>query len=129
MVISLVGFICLVSAGLGLTRFLLYSGNIYFNKLNKQNRMPFMMSQVFLPFIIGTAVIIGIKQPRITELETVVAISMIVLILPTTIRARFFGNMYFDEEPKKIKLMWPWLLAAVLIIPAFRIIFGIGLRI
>jgi hypothetical protein len=58
-----------------------------------------------------------------------VAISMILLILPTTVRARVFGNMYFDEEPKKIKLMWPWLLAALLLLPAFRIIFGMGIRI
>ncbi len=129
MVISLFGFICLISAGLGLTRYVLYSGNIYFNKLDKNNRMPFIISQIFLPFIIGTAIIIWIKQPKITQLEVVVAISMILLMLPATIRARFFGNMYFDEEPKKIKVMWPWLLAALLLIPAFRFIFGMGIRI
>lgn len=129
MVIALIGFIALVAAGLGLTRFSLYSGNIYFNKLNKKNRMPFILSQVFLPFIIGTIFIIALKQPRITSLEVLVAISMIFLIFPAVVRARFFGNMYFDEEPRQIKLMWPWLLAAILLIPAFRLIFGIGVRI
>ena len=129
MVIALVGFIALVAAGLGLSKFALYSGNIYFNKLDKKNRMPFIMSQVFLPFLAGTALIIGIKQPRITGLELAVAFSMILLILPTTVRARFFGNMYFDEDPKKIKLMWPWILAAIILIPAFRFFFGIGIRI
>jgi hypothetical protein len=129
MVISLLGFICLVSAGLALTRYALYSGNIYFNKLDKKNRMPFMMSQVFLPFIMGTAIIIGIKQPKITQFEITVAISMILMLLPATIRARFFGTMYFDEDLKKIKVMWPWLIAALILIPAFRIIFGMGIRV
>jgi hypothetical protein len=129
MVIALLGFIALVSAGLGLAKFALYSGNIYFNKIDKNNRMPLVISQIFLPFVIGTILMIILKQPRINTLELTVSISMILVILPATIRARFIGNMYFDEDPKRIRLMWPWLLALLILLPAFRYFFGIGVRI
>jgi hypothetical protein len=128
MVISLFGFIFLVSAGLGMTRYFLYSGNIYFNYLDKSSKMPFIFSQILLPFIIGTAIVFGLKQPKITLLEISVSLSMLFFIIPGIIRAPFFGKMYFDQEPKKVKLMWPWILAALILIPAFRILLGIGIR-
>jgi hypothetical protein len=128
MLISLVGFVFLVTAGILSTRYFLYSGNIYFNNLDRSNRMPFVISHIFLPYIFGSAIIILIKQPRITELETTVALSMVFLVLPTTIRARFFGKMYFDEDPKKIRIMWPWILAALFLLPALRFVLGHGIR-
>jgi hypothetical protein len=128
LIISLVGFICLVSAGLISSRSLLYSGNMYFNSVDKNNRMPFMMSQVFLPLIIGSGIIYFMKYPVISQLETGVLISAIFFVLPAIIRAKFSSTMYFDEEPKKIRLLWPWILAAMILLPMFRIIFGIGVR-
>jgi hypothetical protein len=128
LIVSLVGFIFLVSAGFVIARPMMYTGNLYFNKLDSTNRMPFVMSQIFLPFCAGTLFIIMLKQPLINRLEFSVAISMIFLLLPAIIRARFFGNIYFDEDPRKIRIFWLWLLFMVLFVTAYRIIFGIGIR-
>jgi hypothetical protein len=124
-VILLIGiFVC----GLFLPRYFLVTGNIYFNDLDKGNRMHLIISQVLLPFLIGTGVIFLLKQPGITNLEMVVDSSMAFLLLPVILRARVANDLFFDEEPRKIRLHWKWILATILALVIFRILFWKGIR-
>jgi hypothetical protein len=115
--------------GILLSRFLLLSANIYFNNLSSQNRRPFLMSQVLLPFLIATAIIILIKQPMRNNFDFVVEGSMLIFILPGLIRARYTNDLFFDEEPRKFSLQWIWIFTAIAVLVLFRTFFWIGVRI
>ena len=117
-------FVC----GIFIPKFFLLTGNIYFNYLVPENRMHLVISQVLLPFVIGTGLIFLIKQPRITNLEMVVDGSMLFLLLPVVLRSRFASDLFFDEEPRKIRIKWAWMLAMGVILVAFRILFWKGIR-
>jgi branched-subunit amino acid transport protein len=90
--------------------------------------MHLIISQVLLPFLIGTGVIFLLKQPGITNLEMVVDSSMAFLLLPVILRARVANDLFFDEEPRKIRLHWKWILATILALVIFRILFWKGIR-
>jgi hypothetical protein len=119
----------MLSGGLFLSRFLLLTGNIYFNTIGKVNRSPFLMSQIFLPFLIGTGIIILVKQPLINSFELVVEGSMFLIILPAILRARLSNDLFFDEEPRKIHIKWVWILITLASFILFRIYFWKGVRI
>jgi len=119
----------MLSGGLFLSRFLLLTGNIYFNNIVKSNRSPFLMSQFFLPFLIGTGMIILVKQPLKNGFELVVEGSMLLVLLPAILRARFSNDLFFDEEPRKIRIKWVWIFLTIVAFLLFRIWFWKGVRI
>ncbi len=121
--------IAMVTSGLVFSRFMLLTGNIYFNFINKANRSPFLMSQILLPFLIGTGMITFIKQPLLNSFEPVVESSMMLILLPALLNARFSDDLFFDEEPRKIRIKWVWILISVLILILFRVYFWKGVRI
>jgi len=119
----------MLTVGLFLSRFLLLTGNIYFNNIGKSNRSPFLMSQILLPFLIGTGMIILVKQPLRNSFEMVVEGSMVLVILPAILHARLTNDLFFDEEPRKIRIKWIWIFGAILAFALFRIYFWNGVRI
>jgi hypothetical protein len=119
----------MLSGGLFLSRFMLLTGNIYFNNIGKVNRGPFLMSQIFLPFLIGTGMIILIKQPLKNSFELIVEGSMLLVLLPAILRARFSNDLFFDEEPRKIRIKWVWIFLTIVAFLLFRIWFWKGVRI
>jgi hypothetical protein len=119
----------MMSCGLFVSRFLLLTGNIYFNNLHKRNRSPFLMSQILLPFLAGTGMIILIKQPIVNGFELVVEGSLILVILPAILRARLSNDLFFDEEPRKIRIKWLWIFTTITAFILFRIYFWKGIRI
>jgi hypothetical protein len=121
--------IVMVTCGMFFSRFMLFTGNIYFNFINKANRSPFIISQILLPFLIGTGIITIIKQPLLNSFEPVVESSMMLILLPALLNARFSDDLFFDEEPRKIRIKWVWILISILILIFFRIYFWKGVRI
>jgi hypothetical protein len=121
--------IVMVTCGLFLSRFLLLTGNIYLNFINKVNRGSFLMSQILLPFLIGTGIITTVKQPLLNSFELVVESSMFLILLPALLRARFSDDLFFDEEPRKIRIKWVWILISILLFILFRVYFWKGIRI
>ena len=119
----------MLTGGLFLSRFILLTGNIYFNNIDKSNRKQFLMSQVFLPFLIGTGMIMFIKQPLKNGFEFLVTGSMLLVILPAILLARYTNDLYFDEEPRKIRIKWVWILITILVFFLFRMWFWNGVRI
>jgi hypothetical protein len=128
MIMTVVAFIVMIFAGLAMTRQFMFMGNIYFNMLNKANRMSFVKAQYLLPCLLGTLIIILVDLPKVTVLEICVLGSMLLVILPVVLRTRFMQDMYYEEDPKKIKLSWKAITWVLVLYILFRIIFGIGIR-
>ncbi|MGE5424110.1 MAG: hypothetical protein ACM3N9_02030, partial [Syntrophothermus sp.] len=129
MIVAITAVIFLVVAGLFFSKNFLFTGNTYFNYLigNKTNK--FVFSQIVLPFLIGNIIILVLKMPKMTLLEMLINCSMILILLPAILRSRFSNELFFDEEPRKIRFYPWWILSALIVMIAFRIIFGIGVRI
>jgi hypothetical protein len=114
--------------GLFLSRFLLLTGNIYFNSIAKFNRNKFLFTQILLPFIIGTGIIILLKQPMMNAFEVVVEVSMLLVLVPALLRASMSNDLFFDETPRRIIIRWGWILSTIAVLALFRIYFWTGLR-
>jgi hypothetical protein len=121
--------IAMATYGLFLSRYMLLTGNIYFNFIKKINRNPFFMSQILLPYLIGTGIIILVKQPLVNSYELIVESSMLIILLPALLHARFSDDLFFDEEPRKISIKWVWILISILLFVLFRVYFWKGVRI
>lgn len=129
MVLTLFAFICIFLIGLFMTRLFLYSGNIYFNTLNRYNRLKFAFSQFLLPFIFGNIIILLLKIPEVKLFEILLNGCTLLLILPVIFRSINLQDLYFDEEPRKIKFASYYILITLLMMIGFRVGLGIGIRI
>jgi hypothetical protein len=107
----------------------LYSGNIYFNRLDSSNRLRFFLYQFIFPFLAGTFAIVLLKQPRMSGMDIAILATMSLLFLPLLLMGRMTNDLYYDEDPRKIRFFWWWLLAALILVPAFRIILEEGIKI
>lgn len=131
MIFSIIAIFALVIAGVSISRSFLISGNSYFNYIKSQNRKLLLMSQVLLPAISGTVILALIKIPADFYYTTseevwfeVMKISTVILILlPIILAFRSVGDIYFDEEPRRIRFIWPVLLLAI----AFCLLYYFGL--
>jgi len=121
-------FLGMLLGGFFFSRMMLLTGNIYFNYIGKINRSAFLMTQILLPFLIGTGIIVCLKQPMKNDFEVVVNGSMLLALLPALIHARGTNDLYFDEGQKKITIKWIWITVTIIILTLFRIIFGTGIR-
>lgn len=128
MIVSIVAVILLVGAGLFFSKNFLFTGNTYFNFLHGHRTNKFVFSQVIMPYLIGNVILILIKLPGLTVLELLINLSMLLLLLPAIIRSRFSNELFFDEEKRKIHPFYWWIFSAIAVLIAFRVIFGIGVR-
>jgi hypothetical protein len=128
-VISIFYLVVIIFTGLLTARYFLFTGNLYFNYLSKHNRMPFLLSQFMFPFFAGTGILILIKLPEVSLFDIVVNVAMILFLLPAILRARLLNDIFFDENPKEIKLALKWIGVSLLAIFLFRVILTIGIRV
>jgi hypothetical protein len=129
MIITLFAFICLFLIGLFTTRLFLFSANSYFNVLNRYNRMKFVLSQFLVPFLLGNIIIFLFKLPEIRLFDILLNASTLLIILPVIFRSVTIQDMFFDEDPRKVKLAGYFILVTVLVMITFRVGLTIGLRI
>ncbi|MCX6250764.1 MAG: hypothetical protein NTX61_08430 [Bacteroidetes bacterium] len=128
MILTVFAFIIMMFTGLAMTRQFLFTGNLYFNLLDKSNRMSFVKAQYLFPFLIGTLIIIAVELPKVSALEICVLGSMALVLIPTVLRTRFMQDIYYEEEPKKVKIFWKAVAWTIVLFFLFRVIFGIGIR-
>ena len=115
-------------AALGFTtKWFIFSANSYFNQLNEHNITFFIFSQVFVPLIVGTLIIIGIKLPKLNGYELFILLTTLLAMIPVGLLYKSHPPYYFDEEPIKVKLKIPVVILAIIVLVAFRIIFEIGI--
>jgi len=127
-VLTILGFVAMFTAGLLITRQAFYTANIYFNNLFRTYRLKFIVSQFIWPFLAGNILILLIKLPKFSYFDAYINLSMVLILIPLIIRSFGMEDFYFDEEPKEIRLKTILPVITVMAIVLFRIIFGIGVR-
>jgi hypothetical protein len=128
MLITVFAMITMAVLGVVFSRMLIISANIYFNDLPTFYIRKYLASQFLIPFLLGNAVIVALKMPRITAYEICFNLSMIFLLLPAIIRMNYPEDFRFDEDPRRIRL-YPLMIAATMILVAgYRVLLDIGLR-
>ncbi len=129
LLITLFALTLLLLAGVFSTRWLLFTGNSYFNQINEHNRAFFTFSQIITPIVAGTFIIILAKLPKINFYELFVLLSSLIFMVPTLLRFHTFPTYFFDEIPIKISLDKKALIAAIVVLVVFRVIFHFGIPI
>lgn len=127
-VLTIMGFVAMFITGLFITRFSLYTANIYFNDLLKPYRNRFLISQFIIPFLLGNLVIFLIKLPEVNYFDIALNGSMVFFLIPLIVRSFGMEDLYFDEEPRSISLKIMLPVATIVILLLFRVIFGFGIR-
>jgi hypothetical protein len=128
MVITLIGLVVLFFFGLSMSRFYLYTANSYYSTLNHSNRTPFIIFQYIVPFVAGNIIIILLKLPGISVYEIFVNLTMAIFLIPLVIRSIASQDLWFDEEPRTIRISWRYAGSAVTLLILYRVLLSVGIR-
>jgi len=126
---SMISFIFMVVLGFVFAPQFLYSGKLYFNNLNDRNRIPFVISQVVIPSLLGVVFSFIAQIPRLSLTMTMMNVSILILLIAVPIRGTYFAEIHFDNKDKKASVIWKWLGVAVVSISAILIALKIGIHI
>jgi len=110
------------------TKYWIMSANSYYKFSKPSGRRVFIMSQVFIPYILGIPIIWLINQPEVMRYDTMVSISLIFMVLPPIILNQFYQEYYFEDKEKKIQWSYRILIFTITFILLYRILLGIGIR-
>jgi hypothetical protein len=110
------------------TKYWIMTSNSYYKNSKHSARRVFMISQVFIPYLLGVPIIWLISQPEVLRYETMVNFSMIFMILPVMMLHQFYQEYYFEEKALKIKWSYRIILFSIVFIIAYRIFLENGLR-
>jgi hypothetical protein len=127
-ILSILVFVAMFTIGLLLFQLFLFSANIYFNDLRKSYRLKFILNQFFIPFLLGNIVIFLFKLPSFSYFDATLNACGILILIPLLVRSVSFQDMYFDEEPRTIKIRMLMIVVTISLMILFRIVFGIGVR-
>ncbi len=132
MIFSIFSIFALVALGGFTAKSFLISGNTYLNFVDKSNKRFLLSSQVVLPVIIGTVILILLKIPNNfyfgsedeAYFETFKLSTILLFMIPLMMAFGSFNETYFDEEPRKIRFYWKFFLLAIIVWGVFR--FGLS---
>lgn len=120
LIITLLALFLLATTGIAMSRIFLLSANSYFNLLKSENKFSFILSQVVIPFIAGTIIIIALRYP-ISPYELLRILTPIIIVLTIILGSFGVSVLYFDEDPKSIKINRKLLLATGIIYLVYRV--------
>jgi len=95
--------------------------------LVNHRRNRFISAVVFLPWFLGGLTIICLKLPNVTYNETLVLLMMFTSVVPVYIAQRFFYEVQIFKFEKKVKISWPYVIALLLFMVAFRYVLDDGI--
>jgi hypothetical protein len=136
MVFSIISIFALVITGTSIARSFLISGNSYFNYIDRDNKRFLLLSQVLSPALLGTAIISLMKIPNdyyytTTEevlFEILKISSIIIVIIPIILAFSSFSPVYFDEENRKVRFHWFYILVFAIIYLGYRFLLMDGME-
>lgn len=114
LIISLISLFLLAATGYSVARMFLLSANTYYKLLTEEHKLTFVVAQVILPFLIGSVIILAIRLP-LNLYEIIRILTPLIVILMILLSSFGFSVLYFDENPRTIKINGS-LVATVLII-------------
>ncbi len=128
LIISLFALSMLLIISTFTTKWFLFSANSYFNELNEHNRAFFTFSHVIFPLLVGTAIMILVKLPKISYYELFVLLTGLVYAIPVLLRYPGYPTFFFDDFPIRIKLDKAAIIVAIFFVVAFRVVLEFGLK-
>lgn len=120
LIVTLLALFLLATTGIAMSRLFLISANSYFNLLKPENKISFIISQVVIPFIVGSIIIIAIRYPM-SLYELLRIITPFIIVLTIILGSFGFSVLYFDENPRVIKINRNLLLATGIIYLVYRV--------
>ena len=127
LIISLLSIAIMLFIAAYSTRGFLFSANSYFMELNEHNRTFFVFAQIVVPLIVGTAIIILSKIPKINFYELFILLTYVLIMIPVLLRYNTFPTLYFEEFPFKISLDKTGILMAGIALVLIRVVLEIGI--
>jgi hypothetical protein len=128
MVYSIISIAVFILIGVLSSKSFLISANTYYNNLTMGAiRGRFVWAQMVLPFLAGNIMMFVFRMPRLKMYYIFVAVTMILVIIPAWVSTRFYPNMYFHEDPVKIRVRWKLAALALGVYAILRILLGIGI--
>ncbi|MBN3034162.1 MAG: hypothetical protein JW861_01135 [Bacteroidales bacterium] len=129
MIFAIISIFALLITGAGSTKSFLISANTYFNYLDQSNRKFFINSQVLLPAVIGTFLIILIKLPNnlyfssldLFYFDLLLLGAIALIIIPIMLSHSSYLDLFFDDEPKKKQLDWKPALVVLIVLVLWRL--------
>lgn len=103
----------------------LYSANTYFNELNKHNVRQYINAQFLYPLIIGNILLFLIKLPGIEIYEGFMLLTPFLIMLSLFVFPHLPCELYFDNEYAGYRIRLRLLIATLLLIISYRIIFDV----
>jgi hypothetical protein len=128
MIISITGFFGLLVTALFSARLVALSANAYFEKYNERISPFFITAQVFVPYTIGSVVLLLYFFPKNMFHERYSWIILGVMLLIFFLRSRFMEDMLYEEdENRSIRPMRGLIIFAILVFIATRLVFHKGI--
>jgi hypothetical protein len=127
MVYAIISIAVFILIGVLSSKSFLISANSYYNNLTGAVRSKFVWAQMVVPFLVGNIMMFIFRMPRLKTYYIFVAFTMILVIIPAWVSTKFYPNMYFHEDPVRIKVRWKMVLLALGFYAILRILLGIGI--
>ena len=99
-----------------------------FTLINSKNRARFIKNQIFIPWLLGSLILMVIYLPKIPVHEILMNVSMLILLLPAYFRFDSIMIPNVEDDPPRHNFSWPFISFFVIFIALFRTILGKGIR-
>ncbi|HSW67134.1 MAG TPA: hypothetical protein VLH16_00995 [Bacteroidales bacterium] len=103
------------------------TANSYLNKLSFDGRGLWLTAQMLIPAIVGLFISTMLAWPGELVLR-LPPYTILIMIIPVYMRRQQLPDIYFDEEPIKIKLSYKFVVSALAFIALMRILLHNGIR-
>ena len=92
----------------------------YPNPANMFNRQSWMLNAALKPWLIGTAIILGVFLPDVRYYEFIILMLEILIIIPIFMNSKLLPMVYVYEEIKNPVILWKIAILSVTLFTLFR---------
>jgi hypothetical protein len=128
LILTILAFLVLFTIGIIMAKQAFFSANIYLGLLRSSVSGKFVTHQFFVPFLLGNLLMVLVKLPDFNVFEMSVNATMVLLLIPLILKSKGLEDLYFDEDPRVIRLNIPILIVTIIAIALFRVIMAVGIR-
>ena len=120
MIIALIGFFGLLLSAILVTKPIASSAVSYFNGLDESNTPFFITSQIIVPFILGSLIILLYFYPFASYQDEYSWIVLGVLLLIVSGRINSMEPVHFDMEERSVGVSWVTLIFTIIVVLGIR---------
>lgn len=103
------------------------TANSYLNKLSYDGRGLWLTAHMLLPALFGLLISTMLAWPGDLVLR-LPPFTILIMIIPVYMLRHQLPDIYFDEEPIKIKVSYKYIVSAVVFVTAIRVLLHNGIR-